>query len=444
MTWSMFRLDKLWAPGPNRSGQIDAVAEQTAGIKGDHKMIATRRSLVAAAAALSLAPVHRIRAQTRPKLTIGVLTDLSGTYRDNTGPTSVAATQLAVDEMKPHLDFDVEVISADHQNKPDVAASIARQWFDSGVDVAADVPTSSTALAVAQVAKAKDKLMLNASATVSSLTDDQCSPNTIVWSFDTYENAQSTGGSLLAQGFKSWFFITANYAFGQSLEELTAAVVKKGGGEVKGAVRYPFPDTTDFSSYLAQAQASGATVVGFANAGLDSENCIKQAAEFGLNRTMKLAPLLMFLQNPHALGTQTCGGLTTTETFYWDLNDRTRGFTKRLLARTKENNYPNQAHASSYGSTIHYLKAAASLGVAQAKQSGRAVVAKMKAMPTDDDAFGPGKVRADGRGEFPAYLFEVKTPRESKGEWDLYKLVRTSPASEVLHPLNPKCNFPIG
>lgn len=407
-------------------------------------MDSTRRTLLGGAAALSLAPVTRVRAQPRTKLTIGVLTDLSGTYRDNTGPLSLAATQLAVEEMRPHLDCDVEVISADHQNKPDVAASIARQWFDSGVDVAADVPTSSVALAVAEVAKEKDKIMLNASATVSSLTDQQCSPNTIVWSFDTYENAVSTGGSLMAQGFKSWYFITANYAFGQSLEDLTTAVVKKGGGEIKGAVRYPFPDTTDFSSYLAQAQASGANVVGFANAGLDTENCIKQAAEFGLNKTMKLAPLLMFIQNPHALGTQICGGLLTTETFYWDMNDRTRAFTKRLLAKYKENNYPNQAHASSYGSTIHYLKAVKAMGGAAAKKSGRAAVAKMKALPTDDDAFGPGRVRADGRGEFPAYLFEVKSPAESKSEWDLYKLVRTTPASEALHPLNPKCNFPVG
>jgi branched-chain amino acid transport system substrate-binding protein len=407
-------------------------------------MITTRRTLIGGAAALSLAPLAGPRAQGRTKLTIGVLTDLSGTYRDNTGPTSLAATQLAVEEMRPHLDCDVEVISADHQNKPDVAASLARQWFDSGVDVAADVPTSSVALAVAQVAKDKDKIMLNASATVSSLTDEQCSPNSIVWSFDTYENAHSTGGSLVAQGFKSWFFITANYAFGQSLETLTAEVVKNGGGEIKGAARYPFPDTTDFSAYLTQAQASGATVVGFANAGLDTENCIKQAAEFGLNKTMKLAPLLMFIQNAHSLGTKICGGLLTTETFYWDMNDRTRGFTKRLLAQTKQNNYPNQAHASSYGSTIHYLKAVAAMGGAAAKKSGRAVVAKMKAMPTDDDAFGPGKVRADGRGEFPAYLFQVKTAEESKGEWDLYKLVRTTPAAEVLHPLNSKCSFPVG
>ncbi len=407
-------------------------------------MNSTRRTLIGGAAALSLAPVTRLRAQGRTKVIIGVLTDLSGTYRDNTGPLSLAATRLAVEEMRPHLDCDVEVIAADHQNKPDVAASIARQWFDSGVDVAADVPTSSVALAVAQVARDKDKLMLNASAAASALTEEQCSPNTVVWSFDTYENAVSTGGSMMAQGFKSWFFVTANYAFGQSLENLTAAVVKNGGGEIKGAVRYPFPDTTDFSSYLAQAQASGATVVGFANAGLDTENCIKQAAEFGLNKTMKLVPLLMFIQNPHALGTQICGGLTTTETFYWDMNDRTRAFTKRLLANFKENNYPNQAHASSYSSTLHYLKSVRAMGGAAAKQSGRAAVAKMKALPTDDDAFGPGAVRVDGRGAFPAYLFEVKTPAESKSEWDLYKLLRTTPASEVLHPLNPKCNFPVG
>jgi branched-chain amino acid transport system substrate-binding protein len=413
------------------------------GTRENDKMISTRRTLIGGAAALSLAPVARPRAQARPKITIGVLTDLSGTYRDNTGPTSLAATHLAVEEMAPKLDCDIEVISADHQNKPDVAAAIARQWFDRGVDVAADVPTSSVALAVAQIAREKDKLMLNASATVTALTDEQCSPNTIIWSFDTYENAVSTGGSIVAQGFKSWYFITANYAFGQSLEELTAAVVKQGGGTVKGALRYPFPDTTDFSSYLAQAQASGATVVGFANAGLDTENCIKQAAEFGLNKTMKLAPLLMFIQNPHSLGTQACAGLQTTETFYWDLNDRTRAFTKRLLAKTKQNNYPNQAHASSYGSTIHYLKAVASMGGAAAKKSGRDVVARMKALPTDDDAFGPGRVRVDGRGEFPAYLFEVKSAAESKSEWDLYKLIRTTPAADVLHPLNAKCNFPV-
>ena len=404
-------------------------------------MSISRRGLLGSAAALSSVPLIRPRAQGKAVIKLGVLTDLSGTYRDNTGPTSVAATQLAIEEMRTHLNFDVEMISADHQNKPDVAATIARQWFDQGVDAAIDVPTSSVALAVAEVAKEKDKIMLNASATVSALTDQQCSPNSIVWSFDTYENAQSTGGTLVKQGFKSWFFITANYAFGQSLEELTAAVVKKGGGEVKGALRYPFPDTTDFSSFLTQAQSSGAKVLGLANAGLDTQNCIKQAHEFGLDKSMKIAPMLLFLQDAHAVGLEICGGTTVTETFYWDLNDRTRAFTKRLLTKSPKN-YPNQAHASAYAITLHYLKTAQKMGAAEVKQSGRATVAKMKSMPTDDDAFGAGNIRADGRGAFPAYLFQVKTPAESKGEWDLYKLVAKVPVDEVLHPLNDKCKFP--
>ncbi|MGA3003663.1 MAG: ABC transporter substrate-binding protein [Acetobacteraceae bacterium] len=403
-------------------------------------MSISRRVLLGSAAAMSV-PLVRPRAQGKPVIKVGVLTDLSGTYRDNTGPTSVAATQLAIEEMKPHLSFDVEMISADHQNKPDVAATIARQWFDQGVDAAIDVPTSSVALAVAEVAKEKDKMMLNASATVSALTDQQCSPNSIVWSFDTYENAQSTGGTLVKQGFKDWFFITANYAFGQSLEELTAAVVKKGGGEVKGAVRYPFPDTTDFSSFLTQAQSSGAKVLGLANAGLDTQNCIKQAHEFGIDKSMKIAPMLLFLQDAHAVGLDICGGTTVTETFYWDLNDRTRAFTKRLVVKSPKN-WPNQAHASAYAITLHYLKTAQKIGAAEAKKSGRATIAAMKSIPTDDDAFGSGKIRADGRGEFPAYLFQVKTPAESKSEWDLYKLVAKVPVDEVLHPLNDKCKFP--
>ena len=404
-------------------------------------MSLSRRGLLGTAAAASAVPLIGARAQARPSIKLGVLTDLSGTYRDNTGPTSVAAAKLAIEEMKSHLSFDVELISADHQNKPDVAASIARQWYDQGVDGILDVPTSSVALAVGEVAKEKDKMMLNASATVSALTDAQCSPNTIVWSFDTYENAHSTGGALMKAGNKSWFFITANYAFGASLADLTKEVVLAGGGEVKGDLRYPFPDTTDFSSYLTQAQASGAKVLGLANAGLDTQNCIKQAAEFGLTKTMKIAPLLLFITDVHALGLDICGGTTTTETFYWDLNDRTRAFTKRLLVKSPKN-YPNQAHASTYGITTHFLKTAQAMGAAVAKKSGRSTISRMKSIPTDDDAFGKGSIRADGRGVFPAYLFEVKQPAESKGEWDLYKLVTTTPPEGVLHPLNDKCHFP--
>ncbi len=404
-------------------------------------MSLSRRGLLGTAAAVSAIPLVRARAQGKPAIKLGVLTDLSGTYRDNTGPTSVAAAQLAIEEMRSHLGFDVELISADHQNKPDVAASIARQWFDQGVDGILDVPTSSVALAVGEVAKEKDKMMLNASATVAALTDAQCSPNTIVWSFDTYENAHSTGGALMKAGNTSWFFITANYAFGASLADLTKEVVLAGGGQVKGDLRYPFPDTTDFSSYLTQAQASGAKVLGLANAGLDTQNCIKQAAEFGLTKTMKIAPLLLFITDVHSLGLEVCGGTTTTETFYWDLNDRTRAFTQRLLAKSPKN-YPNQAHASTYGITTHFLKTAQAMGGAEAKKSGRATIARMKSIPTDDDAFGKGSVRADGRGVFPAYLFQVKTPAESGGEWDLYKLVTTTPPEGVLHPLNDKCKFP--
>jgi branched-chain amino acid transport system substrate-binding protein len=402
----------------------------------------TRRGLLGSAAVLGSAPIIRARAQSKATIKLGVLTDLSGTYRDNTGPTTVACVRQAIEEFNPNgHGFEIELRQADHQNKPDVAASIARQWYDEGVLATIDVPTSSVALAVAQVAKEKDKIMLNASATTTDLTDSQCSPNTIVWSFDTYENAASTGGSMVKAGQKSWFFITADYVFGHILEEQNMALVKKAGGEVKGTVRYPFPDTTDFSSYMTQAMASGATTLGLANAGLDTQNCVKQAHEFGLNTKMRIVPLLLFVTDAHALGLPLASGLVTTETFYWDLNDRTRAFTKRVLPKTP-NNYPNQAHASGYAATLHYLKAVAAMGPADAMKSGRTTIAKMKSMPTEDDAFGAGSIRADGRGVFPAYLFEVKQPNESKGPWDLYKLLHTSPASEVLHPLNDKCKFP--
>jgi branched-chain amino acid transport system substrate-binding protein len=403
----------------------------------------SRRGLLGTAAALSTVPLIRARAQGKPVIRIGVLTDLSGTYRDNTGPTSVACVRQAVEEFNAASHgFTVEVQEADHQNKPDVASTIARQWFDQGVDAVADVPTSSVALAVSQVAKQKDKIMLNASAAAMDVTGAQCSPNTIVWSFDTYEAAVSTGGALVKAGEKSWFFVTADYVFGHSLAEQASNVVKRLGGEIKGEIQYPFPDTTDFSAFLQQAAASGAKVLGLANAGTDTINCVKQAKEFGLNKRMKIAPMLMFLQDVHSLGLDTAQGLVTSETFYWDLNDRTRAFTKRVLPKTP-NNYPSQAHASAYAIVLHYLKTAKAMGPAEAKKSGRATVSHMKAIPTDDDAFGKGRIRADGRGEFPAYLFQVKAPSESKMEWDVYKLLQTTPASEVVHPMLDKCNFPI-
>jgi branched-chain amino acid transport system substrate-binding protein len=399
----------------------------------------TRRNLAAGALATTFSPLlvpSPARAQ-RPKIRIGVLNDLSGPYRDTTGLTSVVCTQQAlVDFGVSGLGYDVEVLSADHQNKPDVGATIARRWIDNdGVDVIADVPNSAVALAVSEVCRQKDKIHLNASATAVALTGEQCNPNTLVWSFDTHMLAVSTGGAMVKAGGDSWFFITANYAFGHSLEELTAGVVKHGGGTVKGTIRYPFPDTTDFSSFLTQALASGAKVVGLANAGADTVNSVKQAFEFGLvKRGMKIAPLLMFITDVHALGLEVAQGLVMTESFYWDLNPRTRAFTDRVRSKTPKN-WPNQAHASSYSSTLHYLKAAADMGAGEAKKSGAATVARMKKMPTDDDAFGKGSIREDGRGVFPAYLFEVKGPAESKGEWDIYKPMVTTAAAQALRPL---------
>jgi branched-chain amino acid transport system substrate-binding protein len=400
-------------------------------------MNTSRRAFLATAVAAASFRAAPARSQGQ-KLRIGVLTDLSGPYRDATGPTSVACARQAIaDFAAMGKNLDVELLSADHQNKADVGASIARGWIDNdGVDVISDVPNSAVALAVSQIAREKDKIHLNASATSVALTGSQCTPNTIVWSFDTYSLARSTGGAMVKAGGDTWFFITADYAFGHSLEEQTATLVDKAGGKVLGRVRYPFPETTDFSSYMVQAQASGAKVLGLANAGLDAVNCVKQAYEFGLMQNgMKVAPLLIFIDGIRSIGLQTAQGLHVTESFYWDLNDGTRAFTKRVLPSTPDN-YPNQAHASAYSSVLHYLKVASDMGVAEAKRSGAATVARMKKTPTEDDAFGKGAIREDGRGEFPAYLFQVKAPSESKGPWDLYKLVATTPASEALRPLS--------
>lgn len=405
-------------------------------------MSISRRGLLGAAAAISATPIIGARAQAKPTIRLGVLTDLSGTYRDTTGPNSVACARQAVSEFNAGSHgFSVDLIQADHQNKPDVAASIARQWCDQGVDAIIDVPTSSVALAVSQVVKEKDKILLDGSATTTDLTGKQCSPNTIVWSFDTYMLAQSNGGAMVRSGGKSWFFITADYVFGHILEEQTAAVVEKAGGTVKGRVRYPFPDTTDFSSYLEQAQASGAQVLGLANAGADTVNSIKQAHEFGLNQTMKIAPLLIFITDVHALGALGTG-LNVTTSFYWNRDDRSRAFTKRVLPHMVNGAYPNMAHASNYSSTLHYLKTVAAMEAANAKKSGRATVARMKGIPVDDDCF-QGRIRADGRGEFPAYLWRTHKPAKGASSWDLFDLVQTTPASEALHPLNEKCSFPV-
>lgn len=397
----------------------------------------TRRDLLATSVAASTLPrAGRAQPAPRQRIRIGVLNDLSGPYRDTGGPSSVNAARLAVADFGGSTrGFEVEVLFADHQNKADIGATIARGWIDSdGVDAIADVPNSAVALAVAEICRQKDRVLLDASATSVVLTGEQCSPNTIVWSFDTYTFAKSTGSAIVRGGGDTWYILTANYAFGHSLEEMTSDVVKAAQGRVLGTLRYPFPDTTDFSSYLQQAQASGAKVLGLANAGLDTVNCIKQAHEFGLNQSMIIAPLQMFICDVHALGPETAGGLAVTATFYWDLNDRTRAFTKRFLPGSPTN-YPAQSHASCYAAVLHYLKVVADMGPVEAKKSGRAAVERMKATPTEDDAFGKGSIRADGRGVFPAYLFTVKTPAESKGDWDLYKLTATTPAEQAVRPL---------
>ncbi|HET6307491.1 MAG TPA: ABC transporter substrate-binding protein [Rhodopila sp.] len=403
----------------------------------------TRRSVLTTVAASSVLPVlHAARAQT-PTIKIGVLNDQSGPYTNTSGLTGVACAKQAVEDFGVSAKgLNVEVITADHQNKPDLAVSIARQWFDrDGVDMLLDVPTSSVALALQSVVREKNKVYLNTGAASSALTGEQCSPNFVSWNYDTYMLARSTGGAMVKAGGDSWYFVTADYAFGKQLQADTSALVTKAGGKVLGSAQYPFPGTTDFSSFLVQAQASGAKVLGLANAGADTVNSIKQAVEFGLTKSMKVAALLMFISDVHALGLDVAGGLNLTESFYWDMNDRTRAFTKRVLPKTP-NNYPNMDHAGNYSATLHYLKAVADMGVAAAKKDGVATVNRMKAMPVEDDCFGKTTIREDGRNLVPSYLFEVKKPSESKGPWDYYKLVASTPGDQAFRPLSEgHCSF---
>ena len=394
-------------------------------------MLINRRALLASSAAIPL--VRPAWAQV-PTIKLGVLNDQSGVYSDDTGMTSVACVRQAVEDFKAD-GFQVEVIYADHQNKPDIGSNIVRQWLDrEGVDAVVDVPTSSVALAVNQICREKNKVHLNSGAATTDLTGAQCTPNTVHWTYDTYMLSKSTGGAVVKSGGDSWYFITADYAFGQQLQRDTAKVVQAAGGKVLGSASYPIPGTSDFSSFLLQAQASGAKVLGLANSGADTINCIKQANEFGLTPTMKIAALLFYNSNVHALGQEMSRGMVMTESFYWDLNDRTRAFTKRLMSTQKPKQYPNMVQAGCYGVTLHYLKAVASLGAAAAKADGRAAVARMKDLPTDDDAFGAGRVRVDGRTLHPSYLLEAKAPGQNKGEWDLLNVVATTPGEEAFRP----------
>ena len=399
--------------------------------------ISRRGLLGSAAATLPILGARPGRAQAGGTLKIGVLTDLSGPYQDITGSLAVAAAQLATEDFGvAGKGFKAEVVQADHQNKADIGAGIARQWFDrDGVDVILEVANSAVGLAVAGVAKDKNKVYLNSGSATSDLTGSACNANTIHWAYDTYMLAKSTGGALVKAGGDSWFFITADYTFGQALQRDVTGFVTEAGGKVVGSIKYPFPGTTDFSSVLLQAQASGAKILGLANAGADTVNSIKQAHEFGLTPKMKLAGLLVFISDVHSMGLPVAQGLVLTDSFYWDLNDRTRKFSERLKPKSPARR-PTMVQAGVYSSALHYLKVAAAMGVAQAKQDGAATVAQLKATPTDDDAFGAGTIRADGRKLHPSYLWEVKTPAESKGPWDYYKLIATTPADQAFRPID--------
>jgi branched-chain amino acid transport system substrate-binding protein len=394
-----------------------------------------KKKLMAAAAAVALfAGGAQAQQWTDGTIKIGVLNDMSGLYADLTGIGSVIAARMAVEDFgAAQKGMKVEIVGADHQNKPDVGSGIVRKWIDEDkVDVIVDVPTSSVALAVNEIVREKNKVFLISGAAASDLTGAKCSPNTVHWTYDTWALANGTGTAIVKTGGKTWFFLTAASAFGHALERDTGAVVEKNGGKVVGKVRHPFPGQ-DFSSFLLQAQSSKAQIIGLANAGGDTINSIKQASEFGIVRGgQKLAGLLVFLTDVRALGLQTAQGLIMTEAWYWDQNDANRKFAERYAAAHPKKIYPTMIHAGVYASVLHYLKA---LEAAKSDADGKAVVAKMKEIPTDDPLFGKGTIRVDGRKIHDMFLFEVKSPAESKGPWDLYKQRATIPAAEAFRPL---------
>ncbi|QRM35968.1 ABC transporter substrate-binding protein [Microvirga sp. VF16] len=382
-------------------------------------------------ALVAIALTGAAQAQTSVKL--GVLNDRSGVYSDLTGEGSVIAARMAAEDFKAsEKGIKVDIVAADHQNKPDIGASIARQWYDQeGVDVILDVPTSSVALAVNGITREKNKILINSGGGTSDLTGSQCSPNTVHWTYDTWALANGTGSAMVKRGGDTWFFVTADYAFGHALERDTAALVTKAGGKIVGTVRHPFPGQ-DFASFLLQAQSSGAKVIGLANAGGDFTNTMKQAAEFGIVQGgQSLAGLLVFITDVHSLGLQVAQGLVMTEAFYWDQTDQTRAWAKRFADRNG-GKMPTMVHAGVYAGALHYLKAVEAL---KGKDTAK-VMAKMKEMPTDDPLFGKGMIRQDGRKIHDMYLFEVKKPSESKAPWDLYKHLATIPADQAFRPLN--------
>jgi branched-chain amino acid transport system substrate-binding protein len=396
-------------------------------------LLVQRYAVLLAFASLGLATPALAQDKT---VKIGVLNDMSSLYADIGGPNSVAAVKMAVEDSGlPAKGWKVDVLSSDHQNKPDVGVNISRQWIDvDKVDAVVDTPTSSVALAVSNLVKEKNAILINSGGASADITGKACTPNTLSVTYDTYMLANGTGKALTKAGGDSWFFLTADYAFGHALERDTAATVTANGGKVLGAVKHPL-NTADFSSFLLQAQASKAKVIGLANAGGDTTNAIKQAAEFGIVQGgQKLAALLLFITDVHALGLKTAQGLTFTESFYWDLNDNTREWSKRFQKVSPKGMMPSMTVAGLYSGVLHYLKTLETMG--GNPHDGAKVVAKMKELPGDDPLFGKSTIRIDGRRLVPGYLFEVKKPEESKYPWDYYKLIATIPAEEAARPLS--------
>ncbi len=400
-------------------------------------MSLSRRALIASSVAGLAVPLRRARAQADDTIRIGMLTDMSGPYRDLTGPNGVACARQAIGEFAAsHPEIKVEMTVADHQNKPDIAVGLVREWYDrGGVDAIVGVDSSAVALACTAVTAEKDKVHLNTGAGTSALTGKSCNANTVHWTLDTWNIPHSTATAIVKQGGKTWYFVTADYTYGHTLQRDTTEFVQATGGKVIGSALFPFPETTDFSAFLLQAQASGAKVLAFASAGANFVNCAKQAHEFGLDRTMTLAAIACFITDVLGMGLPVAQGLILTENFYWDFNDRTRAFMRRVKPALGQGVFPNMNQAGSYSAVTHYLKVVKALGPARAKDSGRATVAAMKRMPTDDDCFGPGSIREDGRKIHPAYLFRVKKPAESRYAGDVYTHLATTPADEAFRPM---------
>ena len=398
-----------------------------------------RRNLIAAGTgAVAAATVgRRARAQANT-VKIGLLSDFSGPYRDINGPTSVVCAKQAIAEFSAsNPSINVELIAADHQNKPDAGTTILRGWFDrEGVDMALNITNSAVALACSNIVTDKDKACVNTSAGTSVLTGTSCTANVIQWTYDTWNLAHSTATQVVKAGGDRWFFVTPNYAYGKALQADATKFVEAAGGKVMGAATFPFPETTDFSSFIIQASSSGANAIAFATGGNDLVSFMKQAQEFGLIKKARMAGMTGFITDVLAMGPTVAQGLTLTENFYWDLNDRTRAFYGRIKPKLDANVFPCSIHAGDYSGTLHYLKVVKEMGAARAKVSGREVVAMMKKMPTDDDCFGPGHVREDGRKIHPAYLFEVKTPAEITAPGGVYKLIATTPTEEAFRPLS--------